>query len=331
MIDDAVKNPWGVAFGPATPLWVTNQFSNTITRYRGANGVAPISKLGLVVTAASPTGMVFNPTSSFTVTQGGVTAPANFLFNEFLTPAQGPPSAAITGWSNASAPPPPTVTVTVTRATTVGAFYTGLALVPAKGTESGPVLLAADSANGTVDVFDGDFTPVLSKKPAFVDPTPHAFPIAPYNVAYLDDRVYVAYAPAFGEPGDSAISVFKRDGSFIKRLVTGAPLAGPWGMAIAPEHWGEFGGALLVGNVFDGTINAFNPRNGHLLGTIENDYGTPLVNPGLWGIQFGNGVIGTPQTLIFAAGIGSGPYGGGNDVYEHGLIGLIEPVNSDGD
>ena len=48
------------------------------------------------------------------------------------------------------------------------------------------------------------------------------------------------------------------------------------------------------------------------------------MNTGLWGIAFGNGVIGTPNSLIFAAGIG-------NEVdeahiYEHGLIGLIEPT-----
>ena len=28
-------------------------------------------------------------------------------------------------------------------------------------------------------------------------------------------------------------------------------------MAIAPKHWGKFGGRLLVGNVDDGKINAF--------------------------------------------------------------------------
>jgi hypothetical protein len=97
-------------------------------------------------------------------------------------------------------------------------------------------------------------------------------------------------------------------------------------MAIAPAHWGGFGGALLVGNVGDGRINAFSPRTGHLLGTLKNARGHAIVNPGLWGIAFGNGVIGTPRTLLFAAGIGSAPGGFGDDVYLHGLVGLIRPV-----
>jgi hypothetical protein len=37
-------------------------------------------------------------------------------------------------------------------------------------------------------------------------------------------------------------------------------------------------------------------------------------------------VIGTPDTLLFAAGIGSGPHGAGDDGYSHGLVGLIKPV-----
>jgi len=54
--------------------------------------------------------------------------------------------------------------------------------------------------------------------------------------------------------------------------------------------------------------------------------GEPLVNFGLWGIAFGNGVIGTPNSLII-----------GNEVddiahtYEHGLIGLIEPTSEEDD
>ncbi len=75
-------------------------------------------------------------------------------------------------------------------------------------------------------------------------------------------------------------------------------------MAIAPKHWGKFGGRLLVGNVDNGKINAFGARSGKFKGTLKDASGEPLVNTGLWGIAFGNGVIGTPNSLIFAAGIG---------------------------
>ena len=69
-------------------------------------------------------------------------------------------------------------------------------------------------------------------------------------------------------------------------------------------------------------------RSGKFKGTLKDASGEPLVNPGLWGIAFGNGVIGTPNSLIFAAGIGDEV----NDIahiYEHGLIGLIEPAGKE--
>ncbi|MDX6301538.1 MAG: hypothetical protein QOF53_2752, partial [Nocardioidaceae bacterium] len=44
LVDPAVKNPWGIAFGPATPVWVDNNFNpnapadltTKITLYAGA-------------------------------------------------------------------------------------------------------------------------------------------------------------------------------------------------------------------------------------------------------------------------------------------------------
>lgn len=150
---------------------------------------------------------------------------------------------------------------------------------------------------------------------------PAADVVVPYNAAYLHGRVYVSYSGG----SSSALSVFRIDGKFARRLATGGPLAAPWGMTIAPEHWGAFGGAFLVGNVGDGKINAFNPRNGYFLCALEDAKGAPLVNVGLWGLTFGNGVLGNPRTLIFAAGIGKTPTDFGH-FYEHGLIGAITPV-----
>jgi len=338
IVDPAVKNPWGIAMGPNTPLWVNNEFNpacttfpacsaadlrTKITLYKGANGIDRIKKVGLEVTASSPFGMVFNPTNSFVVKQKGVKAPAKFLFNEFAPGAGGAPLAEVTGWSNATTPPP---TTTVTKATKLGAIQTGLALVPGesdKHGQHGPRLLAADFANGVIDVYDGKFR-LLHTPHAFVDPNSATDKLPPYNVTYLKGRVYVAYG-SFDSPG-GAVSVFTEEGRFIKRLFAGAPLSLPWGMAIAPEHWGRFGGALLVGNVESGQINAFNRSTGHLLGTISDSAGNPLTNPGLWGLAFGNGTIGTPQTLLFAAGVGDTAVSG---VYEHGLVGLIKPVHGD--
>ena len=347
LLDPVVKNPWGIAFGPVstpTPLWVNNNFNpasacedcipapedllTQVTLYQGATSAAdPIRKVPLEVTASSPTGIVFNPSSDFAIDRGdGAPTPARFLFNETFLDASGvEPEGRITGWSNVPVPPamtPPTTT-TSTDARKDPALPFGLALVPAKG-DRGNRLLVADGLNGTVDVYDAQFRQVTTPG-LFVDPKIAATGFVPYNVMFLKKRVYVSYADPEGGPG-GAVSVFKANGKFKKRLATNGEvgtLQAPWGMAIAPKHWGKFGGRLLVGNVNDGTINVFNRRNGHFKGTLKDAAGDPLVNPGLWGIAFGNGVIGTPNSLIFAAGIGDEV---NEHVYEHGLVGLIEPA-----
>ncbi len=330
LLDPVVKNPWGIAFGPVatpTPLWVNNQFSpdpaKAITLYRGATSPADaIVKVPLEVGASSPFGMVFNPTTDFKITQAGVLTPARFLFTELFDGPGGAPEGRITGWSNL---PAPAATTTSTDARSVPSLPFGLALVPGSG-DRGNRLLVADGLTGSIDVYDAAFQKV-DDPGLFVDPKIAKTGYVPYNVAFLKGRVYVAYAPGPGVPG-GAISVFKANGKFKKRLVTDKHLFGAWGMAIAPEHWGKFGGRLLVGNVDDGLINAFGRRSGHFKGTLKDASGHPLVNPGLWGIEFGNGVIGTPNSLIFAAGIGDEV---DEHVYEHGLVGLIEPTGEEAD
>jgi uncharacterized protein (TIGR03118 family) len=133
--------------------------------------------------------------------------------------------------------------------------------------------------------------------------------------------VYVSYAlppDAENSPGPrGAVDVYSEGGRLLRRLITGGVLDGPWGMALAPEHWGRFGGALLVGNEDGGRINAFDPRSGHFRGTLRDAQGNPIGEDGLWGIAFGNGVIGTPNQLVVAIG---------PDEYQHGLIELVTPV-----
>src|SRR4051794_8577079 len=67
--DTALKNPWGIAAGPNTPLWVNNAGDSAgrarkIQLFTGANGVDPITKVkALEVRATTPTAMVFNDDS----------------------------------------------------------------------------------------------------------------------------------------------------------------------------------------------------------------------------------------------------------------------------
>ena len=49
-------------------------------------------------------------------------------------------------------------------------------------------------------------------------------------------------------------------------------------------------------------------------GTLVGTNGKPVWIDGLWGLQFGNGVAGTPMTLLFTAG---------PDGEQHGLLGSL--------
>ena len=204
----------------------------------------------------------------------------------------------------------------------------GLALVPGKG-DRGNRLLVADGLNGTVDVYDADFQKV-DDPGLFVDPKIAETGLLPYNVAFLKDRVYVAYAdPEPARTGErSACS---------RRTASSRSGWSPTGMAACCRGLGAWRsrpstGASSVAGCWSATSTTADQRlrptqrevQGHPEGRLRRAAG----QPGLWGIAFGNGVIGTPNTLIFAAGIGNDP-GDLAHTYEHGLIGLIEPAGKE--
>ena len=108
------------------------------------------------------------------------------------------------------------------------------------------------------------------------------------------------------------MDIFDLNGNLLQRLVAGGALNAPWGVAIAPAGWGDFGGDVLVGNFGDGKINGFNPTTGSLVGAMQNGTtatgllptGAAIANPGLWALQFGNGKSGgDPQTLYITSSV----------------------------
>jgi uncharacterized protein (TIGR03118 family) len=296
LTDFRVSNPWGIALGAQTPIWINNNNTATSEVYTGANGHDPLTRALVVQTPAGPTGIAFNPTHAFVAHQNGKAVPTAFLFNGF--------DGYTSGWGPTANP----VTEAIPTRFERDDGYLGMAVA---ATPSGPRLYAA-SFSGEIDVLNGRFQPVHSAH-SFVDP--NIGHLAPYNVAVFGHLVYVSYADPNGGPG-GAISTFRFNGQFVKRLTTSPHLNSPWGMAMAPAHWGRFGHMLLVGNVNDGRISAFNPTTGAFAGQLRTASGRPIVNSGLWGLAFGNGKTGTPRDLLFAAGI---------DNYSHGLFGLIRP------
>ena len=185
--DPLLVNPWGLALGPTSPMWVANNHSNTSTLYNGNGTPTPITAHFAAGTGGAtfdPTGIVFNSTTDFVITNGTASAASAFIFD-----GEG---GSIAGWSGA---------VDVANAITVytatdGAVYKGLA-VANNGT--GNFLYAADFANGKIDVFETTFAKQTTTATsfAFADTTlPAGY--GPFGIQAITKggttRIYVAYA-----------------------------------------------------------------------------------------------------------------------------------------
>src|SRR5262249_10841261 len=100
--DANLVNPWGLAFGPDTFAWISDNGPGVATLYDGHGTPVP-----LIVTIpapasggpAHPTGVVYNGSNQFNVTDGTTTAPARFIFAT--------ERGIIAGWSPGVPPPPP--------------------------------------------------------------------------------------------------------------------------------------------------------------------------------------------------------------------------------
>ena len=307
--DTNLVNPWGLALGATSPMWIANNHTDTSTLY---NGNGDIQALVVHLPAGfDPTGMVANATTDFTVT-GGTTAVAAFIFAG--------ESGKIAGWAATVNGGVPVVPFTAPD----GAVYKGLAIA---NNGTGNFLYAADFHNSKVDVLDKAYakqTPSATSF-AFTDATLPAgyspFGIQAVNIAGTT-RIVVAYAKhdtsnpddEAGGAGLGVVNVFDTNGVLVTHLVpTGGKLNAPWGVAIAPADFGTLSNAVLVGNFGDGKIHGYDSATGRYLGELGDGATTAFAQPGLWGILFGNDAVNQPHsTLFYAAGINgevNGRYG----------------------
>jgi uncharacterized protein (TIGR03118 family) len=310
LTDPNLVNAWGMSQGPATPVWVSDNGADVSTLYTGAGaGQTPaIVPLVVAIPGGAPTGQAFNGTSDFVLSDG---QPARFIFA-----GEG---GIVSAWN----PQLPNRTSAVTVATVPGAVFKGIAELT---TAAGSRLLVADFGLGRIDVLDSAFHPVALARGAFTDRRlPAGY--APFNVAVVGDRVFVAYAlrDAGGKddvkgPGHGFVDVFSPSGRLLRHFARRGVLNSPWGLAVAPAGFGEFSGDLLVGNFGDGKIHAFDPRSGELEGVLRHPDGSPIVIDGLWGLLPGNGTSAGASDLWFSAG---------PDGEAHGLLGVIRAAAGD--
>ncbi len=336
--DTVLRNAWGVAFSPAgSPFWVNDNGTGCSTLYSGAGTKlalqVSIPLPGNVVPAASchpvdpnnppnpapatPTGIVWNPSTAFLVP--GTKLPAVFIFaTEDGTVSAwagglNPADNAVIAVDNSSSP-----------AAGNGAVYKGLVFgLSAKG----GFLYASNFRAGTIDVFgptgsDGLFTPATTDG-GFADPNiPAGY--APFGIANIDGDLFVSYAKQDAEkhddaagPGRGFVDVFDTDGHLLRRFASRGPLNSPWGITRASFAFGRFSGKILIGNFGDGRIDAFED-DGRFIDALHDAQGKPLVIDGLWTLTLGGGRGSSPDTLYFTAGP--------NDE-TNGLFGNIVPAH----
>ncbi len=320
--DANLVNGWGLAFNPAGFAWVSDQGTSKSTLYDG-NGVLQSPVVNIPKSASGvggPTGIVTNTGSAFTLSvtssggvdqygypiPGGTTqVPALFIFDTV--------GGTISAWS-ASDDPNNAILEYDSGGTAV---YTGLAIL----TGSTNRLYAADFKNNKIDVFDGNFAKTTVTG-TFNDPNiPAGY--STFNIQAINGQLFVTYAQVDTTNGREKVGaglgyvdIFDSNGALVKRLISNGALNAPWGVVMAPAGFGTFSGDLLVGNFGDGTINAYDPSTGAMIGTIKDGTGATFAVPGLWGIAFGNGINSLPTTTLF--------YAAGTSGETHGVFGRID-------
>jgi uncharacterized protein (TIGR03118 family) len=347
-MDSGLVNAWGLAAFPNSPFWVSAQNSSTSRLYTGSGAIVPLVVDIPCVTDASgdpsvpcplpregllfeplagmfnffgPTGIAANTSSSsgaFPISAG---QPALFIWDT--------QDGLIVGWNSG------TQGIVMANRFLAGASYSGLALA---GPASNPHLYAANSVpGGGIDVFDKNFNFVESfAADSNLPPLSNTSVFIPYNVEAVGDKLYVTYFNGAGSAGilDVCELATSLTSPHCRRLFASnlsgteaSPvLASPWGIVRAPHNFGPLSNKILVGNVDDGRIHAFDGDSGHLAGTLTLAEGIPFAIPGLWDLSFGSGaaVQGPTNNLFFNAGATSDPnnplllYGGG-------VFGVIKP------
>jgi uncharacterized protein (TIGR03118 family) len=304
-IDPTLTNAWGLAINPKGIMWISENGPGMTAVY-DTTGKTLLGPVGMpfegTANGSFPSGIVFNPTTSFTIPPPA-NKPALFIWAT--------ENGSVATWAGGD------TTTTVIDNSAQNSVYKGLAIASNGGAN---YLYVADFHNSKVSVFDQNFNPVPNI--TLTDPgIPANF--GPFNIACFGNQLYVTYAAHKGPDnhddaagaGNGYIDVFSPGGTLVKRFATQGPLNSPWGLAQAPDGFGVPFHSILVGNFGDGRINVYD-STGAYLGPLQSN-GSPLSIDGLWALEFGASSIpgANPNKLYFTAG----PMG-----ENHGLFGFLQ-------
>jgi uncharacterized protein (TIGR03118 family) len=293
-------DPWGIAFLPGQPFFIAENAVGRASSH-DATGIGVVPG-GFILPNANqtgfdtPTGIVADQNSSFG--NSGLIKPFILVTDQGTVFTWGP---------DARGDLPPAGTLVINSAST-GAVYKGVAMLNSSLTA--PTLAVTDFHGGFINTFLPGFSPVALPG-SFTDPNlPLGY--APFGIQVIGRQVFVTYAvqdtakrdPVFAT-GNGIVDIFDMDGNFVRRFATGGSLNAPWGVAQASASFGPFSNDMLIGNVGDGTISAFDPATGHFLGKVSDGDGKELTEIGLHGLAFRGDGFGDTNTLYFTSQVGS--------------------------
>ena len=301
-VTPGLVNPWGIAFLSDQPFFIADNKAGRVTAH-DATGLGVIPG-GFIVPNATATG--FDNPTGIVADQNSVFGGPSLVKPFILVSEQG----AIFTWG------PDAQGNFLSEATQVrrraGAVYKGVAILDSLLTA--PVLAATDFSGGFIETFLPGFASVALPG-SFTDPN---LPVgyAPFGIQVIARQVFVTYAlqdapkhdPVVGA-GNGIVSIFDMDGNFVRRFATGGILNGPLGITQASANFGPFSNDILIGNVGDGTINAFDPATGSFVGELTDGNANDIVEVGLHALAFRADGFGDRDTLYFTSQFNSGQDG----------------------
>ena len=300
--DLKLVNAWGLTSSATSPWWISDNQTGFSTIFNAQTG--QLAAISPVAVPSAPTGVVFSGGTSFKLNQLQIV----FMFAS--------EDGTISGWTGG-----PAATVVINRSTS-GAIFKGLAIGKNGAAD---MIYATNFHAGVVEAYDS----TLPQTPSFTftdSNVPAGY--APFGIQNINGTLYVTFALQDENAEDDVpgvghgfVDAFDTAGQLLQRIASGQILNSPWGLALAPDGFGEFGGDLLVGNFGDGRIHAFDitdlKGNGEAKhkGQLHSSDGMPLVIDGLWALEFGNGAAAGPKTTLF--------FTAGPSDEQHGLFGSI--------
>jgi len=258
-----LANAWGLSRSSGCDWWTSDYTTGLSTLYSGTTGaIAPVVVTippsdPTVNSTGSPTGMIFNGTTDFTIGAGKA---AVFLFAT--------EDGTISGWNPSVEPTKAVIVVNEAQKS----VFKGLTIAQAS-LHGGPLedyLYAANIRNGQVSLYNSKFQHNQEAEENFAHfRSPDGY--APFNVQNIGGNIYITFAKQDAAKHDEVdgaglgfVVVFRPDGCPIQMLQRGNWFNAPWGLAAAPSDFGAYSHDILVGNFGSGEILAFDLVTGAL-------------------------------------------------------------------